>query len=145
MDLLPGPVRAWWWDGDRIRTERQSLATFVLRRVHAQLEQRGIEHFFLLFHVRSGMENVQTRSDEKFVKRFLVEEGLPFVDTRRVVEEEIAERGLDYEAFYDEGKHPSEVGTEILFEAIRRGIEGRYDGEEDEGEIVGAARVGGQR
>jgi hypothetical protein len=51
------------------------------------------------------------------------------VDSRADVERALAARGCALAELFGEGSHPNALGTAVLFEALLRGLHGRYDGD----------------
>jgi hypothetical protein len=131
VGLLPGrgaPAA----DELRRAQERRALAMHCLSRAQAELEAAGIEHFVVLFHSPLSLPPLgEMHADEPALLAHLAERGMPFVDTRAILAEECRRSGSDVRELYLAGPgsvwHPNDRGTEVLFTALRLGLERRYD------------------
>ena len=129
--LLRGFEPAPGGDAQRDR-ERLALARHCLARAHAELEALGLEHFVVLFHSPLSFPPLGgPHPDEQPLLDFLRQSGIAYVDTRAILEEEVRRSGAPVASLYLHGPanvwHPTERGTEVLFEAFRRGLTGRTD------------------
>jgi hypothetical protein len=130
--LLRGPSDARSELERRRRQECREVNHRILGQVHAELDALGLEHFVLLFYSRRSFPPVGgPSSDEQPLLEFLHDAGIPFVDARRFIEEEVGvSAGRLDELFLQDGigkGHPSERGTEVLFQALELGLQRRYD------------------
>ncbi len=132
VHVLPSRVARLWFDEGFHALERRALTGHLLLRLHRELEQRGIEHFVFLFHSEQALPPVsQPHPDEEALLSFLEQERIPYVDSRRVLLEELPLRGIGAAALFSRMKpgqdHPNALGCEVLFQGLARGLARRYD------------------
>jgi len=130
--LLPSFVRGPALAEER-RTEHQKrLNRELLELAVGELEKRGLDYFFLVFHSRRSLgAEWCTRWEDEFLWRGFEELDVPFVSVRPLMLEAASRQGRDPQSFYiDSGKglnHLTAEGNEVAFEAFLRGIGGRFD------------------
>jgi hypothetical protein len=137
-DLVYGPSflpKAWQkWLHDHLdrRAEKIAVNRRILDEIHRELESRHLRHFFLMFHGEVGVRREPTH---QWAEDLLIEEagklGVPVMPTRPFL---VAAGGGDPEAamrFFggspQTAGHYNEIGNRIVLQAIRAGVEGRFD------------------
>ncbi len=116
------------------REEQIALGRQILKEAHEDLDARGLSHFFLAFH---GWDSLQaaptTRWADELGARTAAELGVPIVGTRPYLLAAVhGDAALAGPRLFEmeEGRygHYDELGNWAAFQAIRRGIEGKFDG-----------------
>lgn len=112
--------------------EKAALNRRLLAEIQHDLERRGLEHFFVLFHARKALEAPGAYAwQEPFLYRTFEELEIRFVSSKRFLRAHLARTGTGPEAlFFAEGpglNHYTALANEIVFEALRAGIEGRFE------------------
>ncbi len=130
--VLPSRVSRLWFDENSHILERRALTGHLLLRLHLELEQRGIEHFVFLFHSERALPPLsEPHPDEEALLSFLEQERIPYVDSRRVLQEDLPPLGIGAAALFSRVKpgqdHPNDLGCEVLFNGLVRGLARRYD------------------
>jgi hypothetical protein len=124
------------------RPEAIALGKKILEGIHAELEARGLRHFFLVFHGWDGLLPTPTATwAEELVAETAQRLGVPAIGTRPYL---LAAADGSYELAQSRFiggtertfAHYNEIGNIVAFEALRQGIEGRFD-------EVDASRVAG--
>jgi hypothetical protein len=130
--LLPESWRA-FLRGDAARErEKIELNTAILEHCRSELESRGLEYFVLLFHGRSYARGIDPKDwREELLLDFLASRSVPFVSSKLALLEEAGRTGVDPDLFYGldgvSKDHLTPLGNEIVFRALEKGIEHRYD------------------
>jgi len=141
--LVPARVR-WTLVGEESRREeKRALNRRILREMRDELEARGLDFFFVLFHGRSANWTPEPYSwQEPFLYATFDELGIPFVSSKRPLFEAVAE-GASFDDLYileGEGRnHFNERGNRVVFDVFRSGLEGRFEPAEY---LAGAPRPG---
>lgn len=130
--VVPDRVRWVLTDEEGARDEKRALNRALIEAMQAEVEARGCELFFVLFH---GPSSIWTRAphswQEPFLYATLGELGIPFVSSKRALMEAFdraQDRPHDY--FIHEGKgrnHYDERGNQAVFEALRGGLLGEFE------------------
>jgi hypothetical protein len=115
------------------RQEVIALGERILSEMHRELESRGLQHFFLVFQ---GGQGLQPRPGsewvETFVRQTLARLGEHSIETRPYLlaaadgSYQVAQSRLIGGTAQTAG-HYNELGNIVAFEALRQGIEGRFD------------------
>jgi hypothetical protein len=132
----PGALPAGWQARLRASLDRRDEAIAVgrklLEEMHELLEDRGLTHFFLVFHGREGLEpRPRTQWAEDLVAETTARLGVPTIGTRPfLVAAADGSRELAQQRFIGGTErtagHYNEIGNIVAFEALRQGIEGRF-------------------
>jgi hypothetical protein len=127
------PARCQWYlrRGSLRNEEKVALGRRILAEIHAELESRGIEHFFLGFHGQGGVAGAEgVRWAEELAEGAAKDLGVPLVTTRPYLL--AAARGSVEQANRYFGGSPrlighyNPMGNLVAFEALRAGIEKRF-------------------
>ena len=127
-NLLPADWRETLKDTRGKRAEQLELIRAILLAIHAELESRGLQHFFVhCFSPRSfPRSRIQEVVDE--IVRTCEEHAIPYVNTRPLYLESCRRNGRMAKHLYvREGQgtnHPTAQGNQLIFRAMRAGIEG---------------------
>jgi hypothetical protein len=125
--LLPKSVRDSLADYAARDRRKEQLARTVLAQMLGELEKRGFERLFVLFHNwpslvdrgRCGWRDAALREPLKTA-------GIPIVDMREVMLETAARTGENLQSYFDNrngpGGHFNARGNEIAFEALERAL-----------------------
>ena len=130
LRLLPETTRRSLSGTDERTEERRRLWRHLLGRAHEALQERGLAHFVLLFHAEGAAQGLWLHEDDAELRAFLEESALPYVDSGNEVRAALDAGARADELFLLSGPalgHPTERGMEALFEALLRGLEGRFD------------------
>ena len=131
--LVPLRSRAWLRDEPSIAERKQTISRGILRAMQAGLERRGVEHFFLLFYGESYVDGSRAQDwRETLLLDFLRENSVPFTSARRAILADASRSGRPVSDYFDHGKSASRghllpEGNRAAFQALRDGIEGRFD------------------
>ncbi len=115
------------------RREQNELLRGIVLAIRDELEARGLHYYFLLFVSPRGLPPAGVPKTERMLVRLFEESEVPYVHTRSLVlaAAETTGRGIA-PLFVQSGpklNHPTAAGNEVLFEALRDGLEGRYSKE----------------
>jgi len=138
--LLPDRV-AWLFLGEEdARAEKRALNARLLRAMRDLLVERGLDHFFVLFHGKSALYEVGPYSwSEPFLYDALRELELPFVSSKRFLLEDAAATGRELDDYFQPvGSHYDVLGNAVVFRAFLAGERGEF--EPAEGYLPGAAQ-----
>jgi hypothetical protein len=132
QNLLRNKFRISLRDGDGRLEEKKALGRKLLEEIHRELADRHLRHFFLAFHGEMGVrDDVRCRWAEELVVDTARDLGVPLMPTRPFL---LAAAGGDPDktrAFFGHSSrgsgHYNTLGNRIAFEAMRAGIEGRFD------------------
>ncbi len=129
---LPGRARGWLTGEARRVEEKRALNRALLEALEEELDARGLEHFYLLFHAQTALhQEVPFRWQEPLLYEALGALGAPFVSSRRALLEAMAERETGVEHFFlasGPGRnHYTAEGNAAVFRALRDGLEGRFE------------------
>lgn len=110
---------------------KQRAATWLLQRLQLLLEERGLEHFVVLFHGERLASARKVRDwREIFLVRTLDELGIPYVSSREALFADHVATGRDAgDYFLREGSlrgHYTASGNEAVFPAMLDGLRGKY-------------------
>jgi len=129
--FLPGAMRNLLRAPYSRRTEQAALARRLLEEIDRELASRGLDHFYLVFHGADSLpEPSLTGWAEDLADEMVKELAIPAIGTRPFL---LAAAGGDVArarehlflgAFYG---HYNEIGNVAAFEALRQGLEGRFD------------------
>ena len=131
--LVPLRGRAWLRDEPAIAEHKQQISRRILQAIHAGLERRGVEHFFLLFYGESYVDGSRAPDwREGVLLEFLGTGPVPFTSARRAIVEDAARSGRPVSDYFDHGEgashgHLDPAGNRAAFQALHDGIEGRFD------------------
>jgi hypothetical protein len=127
LRLLPEPTRRSLSGMDERIAERRLLWRHLLGRAQQTLQERGLEHFVLLFHAQGAAQRAWRHQDEPELLAFLEDSALPYVDSGVEVRAALDGGAREDELFLLSGRggrpapHPPRGG------ALLRGLEGRFD------------------
>ncbi len=121
----------------RVSMERRqdtiALGERILEEMNAELEARGLQHFFLVFHGWAGLQpRPVTQWLEDFARETLARIGARTIETRPFLlaaadgSNALAQNRL-IGGTPQTSNHYNELGNIVAFEALRQGIEGRFD------------------
>lgn len=131
--LVPLGCRAWLRDEAAIVERKRTTSRRILETIHAGLERRGVEHFFLLFYGEARLDGSMAPDwREAVLSDFLLKGSVPFTSARRAILEDAAESGRAVSEYFDHDEgarrgHLLPVGNRAAFGALRDGIEGRFE------------------
>jgi hypothetical protein len=131
--LLPIGCRSWIRDELGIRERKEAISRNILEAIHAGLERRGVEHFFLLFYGEPYVDGSQALDwRDSALRAFFRERSVPFTSARRTILENAAKSGRPISDYYSQNDdsrrgHFRPEGNRAAFQALRDGIEGRFD------------------
>lgn len=126
-----------WRDTLSGRDEKQALkkelVSGLVTMLQGELEGRDLDHFFVLFSSAYAADpEAPVTWQEEFVTGLFDERGVPYILVRKLLIEQAAKDGRDTDDYYfHEGiaeNHLTEEGNRIAFEAVRRGLDGNFDG-----------------
>jgi hypothetical protein len=113
--------------------ERRELNRAVLERIRDDLEKRHLRYFFLVFQMESfwGGSKIAQWSEEVF-DEFAAAHHVPYVATKPFMEAATASRPDGIGELIGRNdpvlqNHLNPAGNRLVFEAIRQGLEGRFD------------------
>jgi len=131
--IVPAAVRAGLAGAAARDAETAALARALVRKIHGDLQARGLEPIFVLFEgeerTASDQETVDWRLDALLAT--LKELEAPHLRTRRIIRDDARDSGKPVHAYFGHGGdlsgHFNELGNEVAFRAIVDAVEGRYD------------------
>jgi hypothetical protein len=131
-NVIPEKLQRLLRSSDGRLEEKKALGKKLLEEIHRDLAERHIRHFFLAFHGELGVrDDIYCRWVDELVVDTARELGVPLMPTRPFL---LAAAGGDPERtkpFFGGSPllngHYNARGNLIAFEAIRAGIEGRFD------------------
>lgn len=132
-ELVPLGWRAWLRDEIRIAERKQTISRRILAAIHAGLERRGVEHFFLLFYGEPYLDGSKAPDwRETSLLDFFRGSSVPFTSARRAILEDAAKSGRSISDYFGHGEpasrgHLLPDGNRAAFRALRDGIEGRFE------------------
>ncbi|MFT4538820.1 MAG: hypothetical protein ACI841_003458 [Planctomycetota bacterium] len=132
-EFLPAPWRN--KIGGRLEAwaDTRRVCRKILSKLDREFRKRKLQSFVLIFHGKGQLEKgADSGWRESFMTRELDRLGLPYVSTRTDFERDrkaskrkwtdyVAEKG-------DRRGHYTEVGNEVSFLALERGLRGEFDG-----------------
>jgi hypothetical protein len=132
LRLLIGPVPSESERADRAAATAE-LCTALLAAWKADLERRGLEHFFVLFHGRGALSSGAPHGwQEPLLHATFERLGIPFVSSRPrlTADADATGRSIDDYYFTDAPglNHLDDEGNRVVFEAFRQGLLGAFDG-----------------
>ena len=147
--LVPAELRQRWLAEDEREALVRELAVRLVRRAHEELVARELEHFFLLFHARAAAQDAGPYTwRERLLYETFQREGIPFVSSKRYLWEGAQREGHPLGEYYTSamakrGKnHYTPAAQGVVFEAIRAGLEGRFEPYEYLSGVVSPSDVG---
>jgi hypothetical protein len=134
--LIPPRTRRWAQDEDEQIEFKQELTRRLLDLAVAELDSRGLAHFFVLFHGRPSLDVGRQPWQEAFLLEELQTRGIPYVSSRPLIVLASIEQREGTQAFYrkrGQGRnHLNEAGNRVVFEAFERGLRGSFDRPEEQ-------------
>jgi hypothetical protein len=132
-EWLPDPLRAALSGRERTMAHKQELIERLVVAIQHEVESRDLDVFFVLFCRKFAVASPpQIAWQEEFMTDLLERRGIPYVLAKDVLVRAGQKQGRDpVEFFLPDGvhkNHPSPEGNRVLFETIRRGLDGRFDG-----------------
>ncbi len=131
---LPLPeLRRRCLQGDYQRiAEKTALNRRILHEIHREVTSRELRYFYLLFHMDHGLRQPPLVGwQEQLIRDTCADLGVPVISTRPYL---LAAGCGDYETaghFYGRDAtlagHHTALGNAVCFEALRHGLEGRFD------------------
>jgi len=110
--------------------EQDALVQGIVLAMRDELEERGLEYFFILSTSPRTLPPRDTSHLERLLVRLLDEEQIPYASGRRYVEWATGhfETELDSLFFLDGAmrNHPNLEGNLLIFEALKRGLGGKF-------------------
>lgn len=131
--ILPRPVQVWLRGDERRLAEKRALNRALLVAVHRLLEERKLRHALIGFLGEGALTHSPgCEWQEDWLAATCREIGLPLVSTRADLEalygtDEARRKALFFQDSGPRG-HYNAIGNAAAFEALRRAIEGHYDG-----------------
>lgn len=132
-DWLPDGLGRWLRGEARHARATQALCARMLAELHAELDALGLQHFVVLFHtdVHLASEPLDDWRDA-WLESELARLGLPYVSSRRALAADMRASGDAPSAYFvpmgEKGQnHLNARGNAVVFGAILRGLDGRYD------------------
>lgn len=130
--FLPSWLRAPRGDEPELVARKRALGAAILRAAHRELEARGVEHWFLLFHApASARRDWPYGWREELVTDALEGCGARWVSSRAALRADHAATGREEERYFLRGDsfrgHLSAEGNEAVFPAIAAGLAGRFE------------------
>jgi hypothetical protein len=130
--LIPTPIQRWLAGTSSKTTEKRRLADAILDRLERDLQEAGIEHFYVLFPSVRDCELLEGASwQEKFLLQWFDGRKLPFVNVRRDLLGAALEQDRHPTAFFGMRntfpEHLTPDGNEVAFQSLLRGIRGEFD------------------
>ena len=129
----PAPLRHPMGEHELLVERKKTLARAIIERIAADLTERDLEFFFVLFHApeSAASEGPWTWREELLIDTFS-ELGIPYVSSKRALREDHERTGDSWQDYYlQEGTirgHFSSVGNRAVFPAILDGLRGEFDG-----------------
>ncbi len=127
-----GPERRLAWCGEANHVEvKRALNSRLIGDIQDELESRGLDYFFILFHARGSARSAGPFSwQEPFLYAELEARAIPFVSSKRFLLEHARAKGWPLENYFiakGAGKnHYTVASYALVFEALRAGLEGRF-------------------
>ncbi len=130
--LTPRSWARWWSKEEEHDEASRELNAALFEMAVRELQARGVEYFFLLFHSSAAFGRSWSASwEEPFVIETLDRLGAPYVLSRPILRRAALEQSCSEERFFlaeGEGRnHLSAEGNAILFEAFERGLQRSFD------------------
>jgi hypothetical protein len=129
--VKPWDVPAWTGEGDHVAV-KQALATALFGALERELEARGIERFYLLFHSRRSATAPRPYLwQEPFLYAELERRALPFVSSKRALIEHVRRTKTSLTDLFIQDEtgpnHYDAEGNAVVFETLRAGLERRFE------------------
>jgi hypothetical protein len=129
--VKPWDVPAWIGEGDHVAV-KQALAAALFGALEQELETRGIERFYLLFHSRRSATAPRPYLwQEPFLYAELERRALPFVSSKRALIEHVRRTGTSLTDLFIQDEtgpnHYDAEGNAVVFETLRAGLERRFE------------------
>ncbi len=132
-DWLPESLRATLTGSEETMAHKRELIERLVVAIQQELESRGLDAFFVLFCRKEAVAPVpQVAWQERFITELLERHDFPYVLAKDALLRAGEEQQRDPVEYYlPDGllkNHPSPEGNRVLFDTIRRGLSGRFDG-----------------
>jgi len=111
---------------DETERENRERCRMLLARIVAEVEQRGLDFFFVLFYGGALAAPELNGWREAFVRETLTELGAPWVSTRGPLLSHARASGREIDAYYLNNGHMTPLGNEVALRAIVDGLAGRF-------------------
>jgi hypothetical protein len=131
--VLPRRTAAWIADEFARTEEKQAIDRSILAALVDGLRRRQCEFFVLLFYGEPYLSGAKAPDwREALVLDFCRERSVPFVSAGRALLDDAARTGHPIADYFDHAERESRghflpLGNAAAFEALRDGIEGRFD------------------
>jgi hypothetical protein len=126
----PQTALAWTDEADHVAV-KEALNRRILVEVQRALQRAGLSHFVVLFHAYRAFETPGPYGwQEPFLHRTLAELRMPFVSSKRFLRARAAEGAEPEDLYLQSGpgrNHYTAEGIRVVFEALREGLEGRFE------------------
>ena len=118
---------------DEAVARTKALNSAILEALRDELDARDLEHFVLIFHGKSCLDDrkLKTGWRDRFLRAELERLGLAYVSSKerlRADAERTGRGAADYYITRGKGRnHYTALGNQVVFEAIRSGLLRQYD------------------
>jgi hypothetical protein len=124
-------VLAWADEEDHVAVKRE-LAVRLVRAIEQDLDARGLEHFFVLYHGLRALSAPETYGwQEPLLLGELRALGIPFVSSRRYLRADEARTGSTHASHYLVSgpgvNHYTAASNEVVFQGLLDGLAGRFE------------------
>lgn len=133
-DWLPDGLKKMLTGYEETLATEKELVTSLVVAIQDEVASRGLDAFFVLFCRKEAvrLENPAVSWQHDFVPALLDEYDFPYVLAAPLLTREGQRQGRDPVEFFIPGgpdkNHPTAEGNELLFELIRQGMNGVFDG-----------------
>lgn len=129
--VSPATALAWTDEADHVAV-KEALNRRLLEAIRDSLVRRELESFVVLFRARRSLESSGPyRWQEPLLRRTLADLGLPFVSSKRVLDERLVAGEVAIEDLYIPSgpglNHYTAAANRIVFEALRAGLLGQFE------------------
>lgn len=123
---------AWTSDADQVQV-KEAVSARIIEALQLQVVARRVEYFFLLFHGwRCAASSAPCGWQEPFLLRELGQREIPYVSSKRYLREHVQRTGAELSSSFFIAEMPglnhyTPATNAIVFEALRAGLEGRFE------------------
>ncbi len=129
--VAPTTAVDWTAEADHVAV-KMDVNGRILAALQRRLEEEGLSYFFLLFHGLGAFDSSGPyRWQEPFLYRTFEDLHIPFVSSKRFLLAHMRRSGAQAQSFFYDRKpglgHYTSEANAIVFEALRAGLEGRFE------------------
>lgn len=122
---------AWTDEAEHVEV-KQEICRRLLIEIQRELEERGLDYFFVLFHGQEALASPGPYSwQEPFLHALFRERRIPYVSSKRRLLEQAARTASDTSVYFFDSMprygHYTPAANRAVFECLRRGIAGEFE------------------